>query len=70
MSSLRARLGYLVTPNLLAYGAGGVAWSKFDYAANNNAGVGSPCYTSAARQCPRWIIHVISSEHKLLTLHA
>ena len=44
LSSLRARLGYLVMPNLLAYGTGGVAWAKFDYAANNfcNAPCGGP----------------------------
>jgi outer membrane immunogenic protein len=33
MGSLRGRLGYLVTPNLLAYGTAGVALGKFDYAA-------------------------------------
>jgi outer membrane immunogenic protein len=35
VSSLRGRFGYLVTPNTLAYATGGVAWGKFDYAANN-----------------------------------
>jgi outer membrane immunogenic protein len=35
VSSLRARVGYLVTPNLLAYGTGGVAWGRFDYGANS-----------------------------------
>jgi outer membrane immunogenic protein len=37
MSSIRVRLGYLVTPTLLAYGTAGVAWGKFDYAASNVA---------------------------------
>jgi outer membrane immunogenic protein len=41
VSSLRARLGYLVLPNLLAYGTGGVAWGKFDYVASAfNTGAG------------------------------
>jgi outer membrane immunogenic protein len=35
VSSLRARIGYLVMPNLLAYGTGGVAWGRFDYGANS-----------------------------------
>jgi len=35
VSSLRGRFGYLVMPNILAYATGGVAWGKFDYAANN-----------------------------------
>jgi outer membrane immunogenic protein len=33
VSSLRGRFGYLVTPNVLAYATGGVAWGKFDYTA-------------------------------------
>ena len=36
VSSLRARLGYLFFHNLLAYGTGGAAWAKIDYAANNS----------------------------------
>jgi len=39
VSSIRGRFGYLVTPNILAYATGGVAWAKFDY-----AGSGS-CFT-------------------------
>lgn len=31
VASIRGRVGYLVIPNLLAYGTGGVAWGKFDY---------------------------------------
>jgi len=33
LASIRGRLGYLVMPNLLAYGTGGVAWGKIDYSA-------------------------------------
>jgi outer membrane immunogenic protein len=31
LASARARLGYLVTPNLLLYGTGGAAWGGFHY---------------------------------------
>jgi outer membrane immunogenic protein len=34
VSSLRARFGYLVTPNVLAYATGGMAWAKLDYTAS------------------------------------
>jgi outer membrane immunogenic protein len=37
VSSIRVRLGYLVTPTLLAYATAGGAWGKFDYAASNSA---------------------------------
>jgi outer membrane immunogenic protein len=30
MSSLRGRVGYLVTPNIMAYATGGVAWGRFN----------------------------------------
>jgi outer membrane immunogenic protein len=36
VSSLRARLGYLVTPNLMLYGTAGGASGKIDYAASNS----------------------------------
>jgi outer membrane immunogenic protein len=39
VSSLRARLGYLVTPDLMLYGTAGGALGKLDYAASNNGGV-------------------------------
>jgi len=39
VSSLRARLGYLVMPNLMAYGTVGGAWGKIDYTASNSGGV-------------------------------
>jgi outer membrane immunogenic protein len=35
VSSLRLRLGYLVTPNVLAYATGGAAWARMDYAGNS-----------------------------------
>lgn len=44
LASIRGRLGFLVTPDLLAYVTGGGAWGKIDYAANNSNGVG---YTTA-----------------------
>jgi len=47
VSSLRARLGYLVLPNLMVYGTAGGAWGKIDYAASNNGGV-VPYATSTA----------------------
>jgi outer membrane immunogenic protein len=40
LASIRARLGFLVTPDLLVYGTGGGAWGKVDYAANSSNGVG------------------------------
>src|SRR5262249_58502856 len=42
LASIRARLGVLVAPNVLAYATGGGAWGKFDYAANNNNGAQPP----------------------------
>jgi len=47
VSSLRARLGYLVLPNLMAYGTVGGAWGKIDYVASNSGGV-IPYATSTA----------------------
>ena len=47
LASVRARLGFLLTPNLLAYGTGGVAWGKVDDAANNDITT-SGYHTSAA----------------------
>jgi outer membrane immunogenic protein len=32
--SLRGRLGYLIWPNLMAYGTGGAAWGKIQYGAS------------------------------------
>jgi outer membrane immunogenic protein len=50
VSSLRGRIGYLVMPNLLAYGTGGVAWGRFDYAASNfcPAGLCAALYSTTA----------------------
>ncbi len=47
VSSLRARLGYLVLPNFMLYGTAGGAWGKIDYAASNNGGT-VPYATSTA----------------------
>jgi opacity protein-like surface antigen len=33
IASARGRLGYLVTPGLMAYATGGAAWAKIDYSA-------------------------------------
>jgi outer membrane immunogenic protein len=46
VSSLRARLGYLVLPNLMAYGTVGGAWGKVDYTASN-FGPGAPPYATS-----------------------
>jgi outer membrane immunogenic protein len=48
VSSLRARLGYLVLPNLMAYGTVGGAWGKIDYTASNFAPAMPPYATSTA----------------------
>jgi outer membrane immunogenic protein len=48
VSSLRARLGYLVLPNLMVYGTVGGAWGKVDYTASNFAPLAPPYATSAA----------------------
>jgi outer membrane immunogenic protein len=50
VSSLRARLGYLVLPNLMVYGTAGGAWGKVDYAASNfaPATLGGPAYATSA----------------------
>lgn len=34
LSSVRGRLGYLVTPNALLYATGGAAWGRFNYQAS------------------------------------
>jgi outer membrane immunogenic protein len=58
LGSLRARLGYLVLPNVLVYGTGGPAWahviSTFDETASvTQAGVGSETFTDTFTQ-PMW----------------
>jgi outer membrane immunogenic protein len=48
LATVRGRLGYLVTPDLLAYVTGGGAWGGVDYAANNfNGPGGGGGYTTA-----------------------
>jgi outer membrane immunogenic protein len=39
VSSLRARLGYLVAPDLMVYGTAGGALGQIDYAASNSNGI-------------------------------
>ena len=48
LTSLRGRAGYLVTPGLLVYGTGGVAWGKFEQSAFASCVVPDPngCSTS------------------------
>jgi len=36
LASARARVGYLVTPDIMAYATGGAAWARVDYSANAN----------------------------------
>jgi outer membrane immunogenic protein len=48
MASLRARFGYLIQPNFLVYGTGGVAWARIDYAASAINGGGGFTYTPTA----------------------
>jgi len=48
LASVRGRLGYLVTPDFLAYVTAGGAWGGVDYAANNfNGPGGGGGYTTA-----------------------
>lgn len=47
LASLRGRLGYLVTPNLMAYGTGGIAWGDIHYSATAAApGIGYAASTA------------------------
>jgi outer membrane immunogenic protein len=46
VSSLRARVGYLAMPNLLAYATGGIAWGRIDYAATASNLLGNASTTA------------------------
>jgi outer membrane immunogenic protein len=47
-ASARARLGYLVTPNLLAYGTGGIAWQRMQTSATCQFSLPDPiCFAIA-----------------------
>jgi outer membrane immunogenic protein len=47
LSTARVRLGYLLMPNLLAYGTGGGAWGRIqDSASNSNGTAGPPNYNA------------------------
>jgi outer membrane immunogenic protein len=49
LASIRGRLGYLISPTLLAYVTGGAAWGKFDYSANaSDLLIGPPAYIASA----------------------
>jgi outer membrane immunogenic protein len=48
MSSVRARLGFLVVPSVLLYGTAGGAWGKIDYAADNSRGAVPAYLTNTA----------------------
>jgi outer membrane immunogenic protein len=42
LATVRGRLGYLITPSLMAYGTGGGAWGRVEYSAQTNNGFPSP----------------------------
>ena len=47
--SIRGRLGFLVKPNLMLFGAAGISWANIDYVANNNNGfIGNAAYATNA----------------------
>ncbi len=48
LSSVRGRLGWLWTPNLMLYGTGGVAWENVHYSANafNGVAAGAGSYNA------------------------
>jgi outer membrane immunogenic protein len=48
LASVRGRLGFLITPNLLAYGTGGAAWGKVDYAATASFATLGPGYFASS----------------------
>ena len=48
-ASLRARLGYLLTPTLLVFATGGVAWQHFDINASCVGGSGPSAWCIAVR---------------------
>jgi outer membrane immunogenic protein len=48
-ASIRARVGYLITPAVMLYGTGGVAWQQADLTMNCNGIVGGWCDATAVR---------------------
>jgi outer membrane immunogenic protein len=56
-ASLRARLGYLVTPDLLAYGTGGVAWQNIETSGTCGALIASDYCNGVGAISPNAISH-------------
>jgi outer membrane immunogenic protein len=51
LASARGRIGYLVTPDTLAYATGGTAWAKIDYSAvSTDPGIGSATTNSSSTE--------------------
>jgi outer membrane immunogenic protein len=73
VGSARNRLGYLITPNLMLYGTGGVAWGKIDYAGGatiNNSFATYAANAAFSRTAVGWAagagLEWIITEHWLL----
>jgi outer membrane immunogenic protein len=48
LATARARIGYLVTPNVLAYATGGAAWTRTNYVGIDAIGGGCPdCFVAS-----------------------
>lgn len=57
LASFRGRLGYLITPNVLAYGTGGVAWGDIHYSGTASApGVGYLASTSFSNTSDGFVV--------------
>ena len=49
LASARGRIGYLVTPDIMAYATGGAAWAKINYSAVSTApGIGYSAITNSS----------------------
>jgi len=49
LASARGRIGYLVTPDIMAYATGGAAWAKINYSAvSTDSGIGYSATTSSS----------------------
>lgn len=56
LASIRGRLGYLVTPNVLAYGTGGAAWGRVhDSATASDPALGYLASTSVGTTADGWV---------------
>ena len=56
ISSVRGRLGYLVTPTVMAYATGGAAWARTDYAATSNNGITYSASTATSATQPGFVV--------------